>query len=119
MNNKDLLIGVEGIDRRGYKLYLRSESIKKIFLSTNSDKSYTTFLNSKWYRISNTEYSQYLCDMLDQSISYTEYLSDQNYITTSNYTNYVSDNYIVTYYNQKSIKLTKKINKNNNFYVKI
>lgn len=97
MNNKDLLKG--SIFKRGYKLYLRSESIKRIFLSTNSDKSYTTFLNSKWYSISNNEYSKYLSGMLDQSISYTEYLSDQNYITTSNYTNYVSDNYDVTYYN--------------------
>lgn len=96
MNNKDLLKG--SIFKRGYKLYLRSESIKKIFLSTNSDKSYTTFLNTKWYRISNTEYSQYLYDMLDQRISYTEYLSD-NYIDTSNYTNYVSDIYDVTFYN--------------------
>lgn len=99
MNNKDLLIGVEGIDRRGYKLYLRSESIKKIFLSTNSDKSYTTFLNSKWYRISNTEYSQYLSDMLDQRISYTEYLSEQNYIDTTDYRYNTIDDYIVTYYN--------------------
>ena len=99
MNNKDLLKG--SVFKRGYKLYLRSESIKKIFLSTNSDKSYTTFLNSKWYRISNTEYSKYLSDMLDQRISYTEYLSDQNYIDSAycNYRYNTSDNYIVTYYN--------------------
>ena len=98
MNNKDLLKG--SIFKRGYKLYLRSESIKKIFLSTNSDKSYTTFLNTKWYRISNTEYSQYLSDMLDQRISYTEYLSEQNYIDSySNYQiNDVTDIYSVVNY---------------------
>ena len=100
MNNKELLKG--SIFKRGYKLYLRSESIKKIFLSTNSDKSYTTFLSSKWNKVEYSQYSQYLPDMLDQSISYTEYLSGQNYIDTADYSNYrcnTSNIYSVTYYN--------------------
>ena len=100
MNNKDLLIGVEGIDRRGYKLYLRSLSIKKIFLSEEVDKSYsfTNYMNSKWYYTQKNEYTQYLLNSIDQNINFEEYLSD-HYINASNYTNYVSDNYDVTYYN--------------------
>ena len=101
MNNKDLLIGVEGIDRRGYKLYLRSLSIKKIFLSEEVDKSYsfTGYMNSKWYCNKKNEYTQYLLNSIDQNINFEEYLSDHYINVTSNYTNYVSDNYIVTYYN--------------------
>jgi len=98
MNNKELLKCIGYIDRKGYKLYLRSESIKKIFLSTKSDKSYTTFLSSKWNR--SVGYSTYLSDMLDQRISYTEYLSEQNYIESySNYQiNNVTDIYSVVNY---------------------
>lgn len=79
MNNKDLLIGVEGIDRRGYKLYLRSLSIKKIFLSEEVDKSYsfTNYMNSKWYYTQKNEYTQYLLNSIDQNINFEEYLSEK------------------------------------------
>jgi hypothetical protein len=101
MNNKDLLIGVEGIDRRGYKLYLRSLSIKKIFLSEEVDKSYsfTNYMNSKWYYTQKNDFSQYLLNSIDQNINFEEYLSDHYINVTSNYTNYVSDDYDVEFYN--------------------
>lgn len=83
MNNKELLKGIESINRKGYKLYLRSESIKNIFLSDKSDKSYTGFMKSKWNLVDTySSYSSYLSNQIDLSIRYSEYLSENCYISS-------------------------------------
>lgn len=76
MNNYELLKGVDSIDRKGYRLYLRSESIKKFIDPLYKvDKSFASFKNSKFYNTGYFSFSSYICESLDKTISYTEYLA--------------------------------------------
>ena len=80
------------VDR--YDIFLRSQSIKKIFKGEQVDKSYKAYKRSKWYTPvtdSNIAYTEYLYDKLDSYINYSEYLSGNTYIDTS-------DSYMVTTY---------------------
>ena len=80
------------VDR--YDIFLRSQSIKKIFKGEQVDKSYKAYKKSKWYTPvidSNIAYTEYLYDKLDSYINYSEYLSGNTYIDTS-------DTYVVTTY---------------------
>ena len=80
------------VDR--YDIFLRSQSIKKIFKGEQVDKSYKAYKRSKWYTPvtdSNIAYTEYLYDKLDSYIDYSEYLSGNTYIDTA-------DSYMVTTY---------------------
>lgn len=109
MSNYKLLKDIDFIDRKAYKLYLRSESAKKL---TNphykEDKSLDGFSKSKFYDLryisyadyladnidANIKYSEYVCDSIDKSISYTEYLAEQcSLVTSSNisYSSYIAE----------------------------
>ena len=81
------------VDR--YDIFLRSQSIKKIFKGEQVDKSYKAYKKSKWYTPitnSNIAYTEYLYDKLDSSINYSEYLSSNMYVDISN-TIIVDSNY--------------------------
>ena|ERR1022692_320460 len=75
---------------RSFKLYLRSESLKKL-INPNyiQDKSYATFTGSKFHP-SNVSYSEYVCESLDKNISYSEYLSEQLHGSVS-YSEYLAE----------------------------
>ena len=96
MNNK-YTIGFDpynGVPVDRYDIFLRSQSIKKIFKGEQVDKSYKAYKRSKWYTPvtdSNIAYTEYLYDKLDSYINYSEYLSGNTYIDTS-------DSYMVTTY---------------------
>jgi hypothetical protein len=84
MNNK-YTIGFDPYNTDRYDIFLRSQSIKKIFKGEQVDKSYKAYKRSKWYTpITNIAYTEYLSDMLDKSISYSEYLSSNMYVDTAN-----------------------------------
>lgn len=71
------------VDR--YDIFLRSQSIKKIFKGEQVDKSYKAYKKSKWYTpITNSAYTEYLLDNLNKSIDYSEYLSSNMYVDISN-----------------------------------
>jgi hypothetical protein len=92
MNNK-YTIGFDPYNTDRYDIFLRSQSIKKIFKGEQVDKSYEAYKRSKWYTpITNIAYTEYLSDMLDKSISYSEYLSSNMYVDISN-TIIVDSNY--------------------------
>jgi hypothetical protein len=57
MNNKELLEGI--FNKRTYKFYLRSESIKKIFNLGDVNKDYISYLSSKWFLSNQYEHSHY------------------------------------------------------------
>ena len=81
------------VDR--YDIFLRSQSIKKIFKGEQVDKSYKAYKKSKWYTPitnSNIAYTEYLLDNLNKSIDYSEYLSSNMYVDISN-TIIVDSNY--------------------------
>ncbi len=89
MSNSDLLKGIESIDRRGYKTYLRVKSIEKVFGGKKVDKSFGTFQNSKWgsFSFPYQSYVQYSISNVEECIAYTEYISSKCYIdTTDGYT---------------------------------
>ena len=93
MNNK-YTIGFDPYTTDRYDIFLRSQSIKKIFKGEQVDKSYKAYKRSKWYTPvtdSNIAYTEYLYDKLDSSINYSENLSSNTYIDTS-------DTYVVTTY---------------------
>ena len=92
MNNK-YTIGFDPYTTDRYDIFLRSQSIKKIFKGEQVDKSYEAYKKSKWYTPmnSNIAYTEYLYDKLDSYIDYSEYLSGNTYIDTS-------DSYMVTTY---------------------
>lgn len=84
---------VVSVDR--YDIFLRSQSIKKIFKGEQVDKSYKAYKKSKWYTPitnSNIAYTEYLLDNLNKSIDYSEYLSSNMYVDISN-TIIVDSNY--------------------------
>lgn len=84
MKNK-YTMGFDPYNTDRYDIFLRSQSIKKIFKGEQVDKSYKAYKRSKWYTpISSIGYTEYLSDMLDKSISYSEYLSSNMYVDTSN-----------------------------------
>ena len=84
MKNK-YTIGFDPYNTDRYDIFLRSQSIKKIFKGEQVDKSYKAYKRSKWYTpITNIGYTEYLSDMLDKSISYSEYLSSNMYVDTAN-----------------------------------
>ena len=97
MKNK-YTIGFDQYTTDRYYVFLRSQSIKKIFKGEQVDKSYKAYKKSKWYTPvtdSNIAYAEYLYDKLDSYINYSEYLSGNTYIDTSdtiiidsNYTTY-------------------------------
>jgi hypothetical protein len=109
MNNYKLSKGIEFIDRKAYSLYLRSESVKKLINPLyEMDKSFGSFMKSKFYDLRYISYSQYLSEQLedsiayseyvsesiDKSISYTEYLAEQcSLVTSSNisYSSYIAE----------------------------
>lgn len=77
MNNYKLSLGIEFIDRKAYSLYLRSESVKKLIDPLYKiDKSFGSFMLSKFYDLRYISYSQYLTDQLEDSIAYSEYVSE-------------------------------------------
>lgn len=65
-------------DKKWYKLYLRSESLKKLIdPNYKTDKSIDGYLSSKFYRVGESmSYSQYLAENLDKNIVYSEYISE-------------------------------------------
>lgn len=77
MKNK-YTIGFDSYTTDRYDIFLRSQSIKKIFKGEQVDKSYKAYKRSKWY--TPTCY-----------IDYSEYLSGNTYIDAS-------DTYVVTTY---------------------
>ena len=84
MKNK-YTIGFDPYTTDRYYVFLRSQSIKKIFKGEQVDKSHEAYKKSKWYTpITNIAYTEYLSDMLDKSISYSDYLSSNMYVDTSN-----------------------------------
>jgi len=85
MKNK-YTIGFDPYTTDRYYVFLRSQSIKKIFKGEQVNKSYEAYKKSKWYT-----YTEYLYDKLDSYINYSEYLSGNTYIDTS-------DTYVVTTY---------------------
>lgn len=99
MSNKEIVKGIDMGDRESYLLYLRSETIKKIYNPLYvPDKSYDGYRNSKFYVIVGFNYSQYLAEAIDKSISYTEYISES--ISGIEYSSYLAekiDNAIITY----------------------
>lgn len=101
MKNSELLNSIDGFDRIGYRIFLRAESIKKLFDPTYvSFNSYVDYSSSKFYKRfsyshylaenidKNIKYSEYICESIDKSISYSEYLSENimNNISYSEYT---------------------------------
>ena len=81
------------VDR--YDIFLRSQSIKKIFKGEQVDKSYEAYKMSKWYTPvtdSNIAYTEYLYDKLDSYSNYSENLSSNMYVDISN-TIIVDSNY--------------------------
>jgi hypothetical protein len=94
MKNK-YTIGFDPYNTDRYDIFLRSQSIKKIFKGEQVDKSYEAYKKSKWYTPitnSNIAYTEYLLDNLNKSISYSEYLSSNMYVDISN-TIIVDSNY--------------------------
>lgn len=91
MNNK-YTIGFDPYTTDRYDIFLRSQSIKKIFKGEQVDKSYKAYKKSKWYTLtnqkklsnSNITYTEYLLDNLNKSIDYSDYLSSNMYVDTSN-----------------------------------
>ena len=86
MKNK-YTIGFDPYNTDRYDIFLRSQSIKKIFKGEVVDISHDAYYKSKWYTPitnSNIAYTEYLSDMLDKRISYTEYLSSNMYVDTAN-----------------------------------
>jgi hypothetical protein len=78
-------ISFDPYNKDRYDVFLRSQSIKKIFKGEQVDKSHEAYKKSKWYTpITNIAYTEYLSDMLDKSISYSDYLSSNMYVDTSN-----------------------------------
>ena len=94
MKNK-YTIGFDPYTTDRYDIFLRSQSIKKIFKGEQVDKSYKAYKKSKWYTPitnSNIAYTEYLLDNLNKSIDYSEYLSSNMYVDISN-TIIVDSNY--------------------------
>jgi hypothetical protein len=90
MKNK-YTIGFDPYNTDRYDIFLRSQSIKKIFKGEQVDKSYEAYKRSKWYTPITNSYKEYLLDNLNKSISYSEYLSSNMYVD-------ISDTYVVTTY---------------------
>lgn len=77
MSNYKLLKSIEFIDRKAFSLYLRSESVKKLINPLyEMDKSFGSFMKSKFYDLRYISYSQYLVENLDSSIAFSEYVSE-------------------------------------------
>lgn len=99
MSNCEIVKGIDMADRESYLLYLRSETIKKIYNPLYvPDKSYDGYRNSKFYVIVGFNYSQYLAENIDKSISYSEYVSES--ISGIDYSSYLAENInksIITY----------------------
>lgn len=78
MSNYNLCKGVDSIDRKSFWRYLRSESVKKLINpSYKMDKSFSSFVGSKFYDTYRLKYNQYLREFIDDSILYTEYLTEK------------------------------------------
>ena len=91
MKNK-YTIGFDPYNTDRYDIFLRSQSIKKIFKGEQVDKSYEAYKRSKWYTPITNSYTEYLLDNLNKSINYSEYLSSNMYVDISN-TIIVDSNY--------------------------
>lgn len=77
MSNYKLLRDIEFMDRKAYRLYLRSESIKKLINPLHEmDKSFMSFMKSKFYDLRYISYSEYLVKNLDGSIKYSDYIAE-------------------------------------------
>lgn len=91
MSNRDIIIGHDSTYRIGYLLYLRSETIKKVYDPLYiPDKSFESFRNSKFYNTKAFDYSSYLAECIDKSISYSEYLSE-SISTNIDYSSYLAE----------------------------
>jgi hypothetical protein len=87
-------ISFDPYNKDRYDIFLRSQSIKKIFKGEQVDKSHEAYKKSKWYTpITNIAYTEYLSDMLDKSISYSDYLSMLD--KSISYSDYLSSNMYV------------------------
>lgn len=67
--------------------FLRVQSLRKIFKGEVVDISHDAYYKSRWYKPYTSDdlaYIEYLSDMLDKRISYTEYLSSNMYVDTAN-----------------------------------
>ncbi len=88
MRNSEIIKSIETYQKNGYKLYLRSESLKRILDSKyNVDKSITAYFNSKFYSRPLVDYSEYVSESIDKTISYADYVSEylNNVISYSEY----------------------------------
>ena len=85
-------ISFDTYNKDRYDVFLRSQSIKKIFKGEQVDKSYEAYKRSKWYTPITNSYTEYLLDNLNKSINYSEYLSSNMYVDISN-TIIVDSNY--------------------------
>jgi len=99
MTNSERL-NIYNSHRKDYRRYLRVESIKGLFRKSYKPlKGIDYFQTSKFYgpyigkSNSYTEYSNYLAEQVDRTISYTEYLSDKvcNSNTYIKYSEYIAE----------------------------
>lgn len=76
MNNKELSKSM--FNNRTYRLYLRGESIKKIFNLGDVNKDYINFLSSKWFVSNDYKYVEYssMLDFGDIDNYYTNEIDD-------------------------------------------
>lgn len=76
MSNKEIVKNLSEYYQGQYLLYLRSETIKKVYNPLYiPDKSYEGYKNSKFSE-SSFSYSHYLAESLSKSINYSEYISE-------------------------------------------
>jgi hypothetical protein len=82
MNNKELSKSM--FNNRTYRLYLRGESIKKIFNLGDVNKDYINFLSSKWFVSNDYKYVEYnsMLDCGDIDNYYTNEIDDFYSITS-------------------------------------
>lgn len=89
MTNSELFENAPFSERRGYMTYLRYESIKGLLDSSyKPDKSFNSYKVSKFYD-PYISYSEYLAEALDNSIRYSNYVSEQCY--NISYSEYLSE----------------------------
>lgn len=100
-NDKRLIESIDnGEGFRGYRKYLRCESIKSLCNRHYvADKSYSSYKKSKHYNFSSINYTEYLLDNLDKTISYTEYIAEN-----------INEEYDISYSDYLAESIDKKYN---------
>ena len=93
MSNYELYYYIDSYESYYYKLYLRSESINKLTDFTyKQDKSLEGYLKSDFYKLSRKsiiDYSEYICESVDKTINYTEYIAKE--CMNISYSEYISE----------------------------